>query len=286
MLEIVGMPQARRSFARSFVDWNEWSTDPGRAFGHTTMNIASLFVGTEGILGKAGEVANAAKTTSSIGRTMSLDDLVRDVNPKYGSGPRYGHNCTHCVQATALRLRGVRTEARPLPKDLPEDEGRPLDVVEQPWATWFYRQSRAEIERSLLARGHGADGVVYVAWQNSKDAHVFNAVNVDGKIRYIDGQNAVVDVSRYFQQAKPDEIWFANLDQLPSTRLGSKYVKDLWNADLKRLGQLAPIVGVLSLRHVRHPPHGRGDGLCGRGARVSTDSRLLKRARNRAPQGK
>src|SRR5882757_2243525 len=162
LLAIVGMPQARRSFARSFVDWNEWSTDPGRAFGHTTMNIASLFVGTEGILGKAGEGANAAKTTSSIGRTMSLDDLVRDVNPKYGSGPRYGHNCTHCVQATALRLRGVRTEARPLPKDLPEDEGRPLDVVEQPWATWFYRQSRAEIERSLLARGHGADGVVYV----------------------------------------------------------------------------------------------------------------------------
>ena len=60
LLYAVGMPQQRRAFAQSFVDWTEWSKDPARAFGTTAINVASIFVGGSGLAAKAGDAARIA----------------------------------------------------------------------------------------------------------------------------------------------------------------------------------------------------------------------------------
>lgn len=53
--------QGRQEFARSFVDWEEWSKDPARAFGHSAVSVASMFVGGEGVAAKLGDVSKAAE---------------------------------------------------------------------------------------------------------------------------------------------------------------------------------------------------------------------------------
>jgi hypothetical protein len=58
--------QGRQEFARSFVDWDEWSEDPGRAFGHSAVNIASIFAGGEGLAAKLGDISKGAELTRII----------------------------------------------------------------------------------------------------------------------------------------------------------------------------------------------------------------------------
>ncbi|MBO0879434.1 MAG: hypothetical protein J2P17_03495 [Mycobacterium sp.] len=48
MLEVVGLPQQRRAFGLSFVDADEWSTDPARALGHTGFTVATTLIGIAG----------------------------------------------------------------------------------------------------------------------------------------------------------------------------------------------------------------------------------------------
>jgi hypothetical protein len=45
LLDVVGLPQQRRDFALSFVDADEWSTDPARALGHTGFTVATTLIG-------------------------------------------------------------------------------------------------------------------------------------------------------------------------------------------------------------------------------------------------
>lgn len=52
--------QGRQQFAKSFVDFDEWSTDPARAFGNSAVSIASMFVGGEGVAAKLGDAAKFA----------------------------------------------------------------------------------------------------------------------------------------------------------------------------------------------------------------------------------
>lgn len=43
------------------------------------------------------------------------------------------------------------------------------------------------IDRTLINAGDGARGIIYVQWKNG-GAHVFNAVNEKGAIKYLDPQ--------------------------------------------------------------------------------------------------
>ncbi len=45
LLEVVGLPQQRRAFGLSFVDSDEWSSDPARALGHTGFTVATTLIG-------------------------------------------------------------------------------------------------------------------------------------------------------------------------------------------------------------------------------------------------
>ena len=60
LVDSLSTPQKRATFAESFVDWGEWSKDPARAFGHTAINVASMFVGGSGLAARAGEAARIA----------------------------------------------------------------------------------------------------------------------------------------------------------------------------------------------------------------------------------
>ncbi len=53
------MQQAWVGYGRAFVDADEWSTEPGRAFGHTLANVGALAAGGEGAAADAGEAGAA-----------------------------------------------------------------------------------------------------------------------------------------------------------------------------------------------------------------------------------
>jgi hypothetical protein len=127
-----------------------------------------------------------------------LANDIRKVNPNFKPpDPAYSANCTHVVQAMEMRRRGMNVEATALPKNFWPHGGRPLADVEKAWGRTFKPATQAEIEQAFKQAGHGARGVVYVKW-NGPGAHVFNVENIGGKVRFVDGQNAVADVSHYF----------------------------------------------------------------------------------------
>jgi hypothetical protein len=51
------MQQAWVGFGRSFVDADEWSNEPAKAFGHTLANVGALAAGGEGLAARGGEAA-------------------------------------------------------------------------------------------------------------------------------------------------------------------------------------------------------------------------------------
>jgi hypothetical protein len=53
------MGQAWKAFGKGFVNWDEWSKDPGRAFGETLANVGALALGGESLVGDAGEAGEA-----------------------------------------------------------------------------------------------------------------------------------------------------------------------------------------------------------------------------------
>ena len=139
----------------------------------------------------------------------------------------YSENCTGVVQAYELRRRGINVEAGPLEKHLWSSEGGPggrdLSVISNTWGRKFSDASHAppwsggpkgEIDRAFESAGDGSRGVVYVAWDGGKGAHVFNVENVGGKVRYLDAQGNIADVSHYFSQGHGFQ--YVRLDDLPT----------------------------------------------------------------------
>jgi Papain fold toxin 1, glutamine deamidase len=137
------------------------------------------------------------------------------------------HNCGECARAVASLLNGQPEAARPLlPGRGPDGtavKGERADYMEQavgaPGELARHEHGRlletydansryaldpevaqgfAALERDLLHGGPGAQAVVEVTWKPEPFAppgsdgggHWFNAANIDGRIVYIDGQQA------------------------------------------------------------------------------------------------
>lgn len=152
------------------------------------------------------------KTNSTIDRTLNR------VNPKFN--PResaYSENCTGVVQANELTRRGIPSEAGPLETPLRTDEkgpgGRPLSVIEKPWGVKFKAGSKTDIEEAF--KEPGSRGVVFIKWTR-RGAHVFNVENVDGQVRFLDGQPnpPVTDASSYFDRGH--STMYVRLDDRPT----------------------------------------------------------------------
>lgn len=140
-----------------------------------------------------------------------IDQALDKVNPKFKRGEYpYSQNCTSCVQANELLRRGLDVEAKPI--DTPK--GRDLSSIEDTWGGQFQPGSKTDIERAFSEPG--SRGVVSILWHNGDGGHVFNVENVDGKVRFVDGQPnpPLTDASQYFNYGHSTN--FIRLDDKPT----------------------------------------------------------------------
>jgi hypothetical protein len=120
---------------------------------------------------------------------------IRSINP---TGSKV--NCQNCAVATRATLNGNPAVALPIEaEDVPTLEEFEDTFSDNPHsAGGFQDASVADIQSQLQAGGSGSQGIVYVYKTGSPWAHVFNAVNQGGTVRFLDGQTGgVADFSGY-----------------------------------------------------------------------------------------
>ena len=179
---------------------------------------------------KQNRVAREAKL---IGADLIKGEHTREqdlsaVNPNYGKGEEWGKNCQRVVYTYEARRRGIDIEA----------ESRFLtgsDPMEAHWKEickgmqWKQPNqitphgTKLAIDKAMIGFGDGSRAVVYVEWKGvtPRQAHVFIAENVGGKIVYVDPQNNDDNVDSNFWAAIPEKTEFARLDNLKF----SNYIK-------------------------------------------------------------
>ncbi|WP_340054456.1 toxin glutamine deamidase domain-containing protein [Pseudomonas sp. JAI120] len=109
---------------------------------------------------------------------------MRNVNPGYPDAGRT-HNCVNCSIATDATLAGNPASALPINST----KGVPLTVLEKQYGAKFSGVSSAEtITQHMIGGGDGARGIVFGSYGPGQPGHVFNVVNQNGAIRYLDGQ--------------------------------------------------------------------------------------------------
>ncbi|MFG3205873.1 putative T7SS-secreted protein [Streptomyces sp. NPDC048192] len=116
-----------------------------------------------------------------------IDDQVpwiRDVN---NTGmPGYTKNCSHNVVAVERRLNGEEVGAAPLhvPDHIPPEA---LGLHNVPKGLYIRAHTYDDVIRDLELRGQGSRSAVYIARPDGT-AHVFNAVNTEHGVVFLDGQ--------------------------------------------------------------------------------------------------
>ncbi|MFR9800043.1 putative T7SS-secreted protein [Streptomyces sp. MS06] len=120
-----------------------------------------------------------------------LDDQypwLKDVNNTGAHG--YTQNCSHNVDAVNQRLDGVEVSAAP--KDKPDHvPPERLGLKDRPKGHYDMVGGYDDIIRDLEARGEGSRSVVYIS-RSDGSAHVFNAVNTDHGVVFLDGQTGTL----------------------------------------------------------------------------------------------
>jgi papain fold toxin 1 (glutamine deamidase) of polymorphic toxin system len=121
--------------------------------------------------------AAGLRDTMRAARGAPLAGSIRNVNP-LGSTT----NCVNCVVATHAMLSGRAASAL-------ASGPVPISALETAFGSTFARVGgQSAIEAQLLRAGHGAQGVVYGSRGAGQVGHVFNAVNQNGVVRFLDGQ--------------------------------------------------------------------------------------------------
>lgn len=109
-------------------------------------------------------------------KTPVTEDLKKMVNP--GGGET---NCRACVLAVDRTLDGAPTSALP-------DLGRgSYQALEKHFGKRFTNRSFSNIVKDIKEAGDGSRGIVYAA--DKDGGHVFNVINRDGDVVFLDGQN-------------------------------------------------------------------------------------------------
>ena len=199
---------------------------------------ANTRAGVEKILSGTGQTGqpetNTTKMAKLIGADLIQGEHTREqdlaaVNPNYGKGKEWNQNCQRCVYAYEARRRGIDVEAesRILKGSDPMGGGHWREVCQgmqwlQPKET-TPQGTKLAIDKAMTGFGNGSRAVIYVEWEGvtPRQAHVFIAENVDGKIVYVDPQNNDDNVDSNFWAAIPEKTEFARLDNLDF----SNYIK-------------------------------------------------------------
>lgn len=182
---------------------------------HVTTVIKDILKKAKNLLKKVKtRIAKNAERRAARKLERKLADDLRRVNPKFDpKSPTFSQNCTHCVQAFELRRRGINVQASGLPKGM--TGGRPPSFIENLWGRKFSNASGiGDVEKAFSAPG--SRGAVGMMWKNGKGGHIFSVENVGGKVRFLDSQNNVVNVSHYFGLGK--DVKFIRWDDLPTPK--------------------------------------------------------------------
>ncbi|WP_238137072.1 DUF637 domain-containing protein, partial [Variovorax sp. JS1663] len=148
------------------------------------------------VVGRIFYSADNAAIKSSLAQPLTGDSAtfavdrsagsIRNVNPGY---PQLGRtqNCINCSIATDATLAGNPASALPAPRP------KSIAILEAQYGTRFGPRSTPEtIEELLLLAGNGARGIIYGARGPGEAGHVFNVVNQNGIIRFLDGQSGTI----------------------------------------------------------------------------------------------
>ncbi|WP_227515173.1 toxin glutamine deamidase domain-containing protein [Acinetobacter sp. Root1280] len=112
-------------------------------------------------------------------RSPSPAGSIRNVNP---TGSNY--NCVGCAIGTDYTLAGRPTSA------LPSNRATPISYLENLYGRSFsYPVNNISfITNRMQQAGNGSRGIVYGSRGQNTIGHVFNVVNQNGTIRFLDGQ--------------------------------------------------------------------------------------------------
>jgi hypothetical protein len=99
------------------------------------------------------------------------------------------------VPATDATLAGNPASALPINSTA----GVSLTVLERQFGNRFVNISTPDaIAQKMLDAGNGARGIIYGSYGPDQPGHVFNVVNQNGTIRFLDGQTGkVADLSKF-----------------------------------------------------------------------------------------
>jgi hypothetical protein len=121
--------------------------------------------------------------------------FVGTINPHFSEGDAWQYNCCDCARAVECTWRGRPEVAAGIVNEEGEDLGRT-----ESWSGSTFQEMKSEdplseVGQRLQAGGHGSSAIVAVEATNGDDEsvrHVFNAVNRDGKVWFVDGQDGHV----------------------------------------------------------------------------------------------
>ncbi|WP_425482255.1 toxin glutamine deamidase domain-containing protein [Luteibacter yeojuensis] len=95
----------------------------------------------------------------------------------------------NCSVATDATLAGNPASALPISSTT----GVPISVLEKQFGARFQSMKGSdEIYATILGAGPGARGIVFGATEDGRLGHVFNVVNQNGVVRFLDGQTGQV----------------------------------------------------------------------------------------------
>ncbi|HDQ4748383.1 toxin glutamine deamidase domain-containing protein [Pseudomonas aeruginosa] len=108
---------------------------------------------------------------------------MKNVNPGYPEAGRT-HNCVNCSATDAI-LAGNPASALPIN----HTKGVLLSVLEKQFGSKFGSVTAPEnIAQQMANSGNGARGIVFGSYGPGQPGHVFNVVNQNGVVRFLDGQ--------------------------------------------------------------------------------------------------
>lgn len=166
--------------------------DKGTDAGGMNMTMAVIEVGTVGQGGKvmAGVeyllslgVKEAKVTAAGVETAEGLYDITREAGSIRGVNTIGGNmNCVNCAIATDATLAGRPTSAL-------GGGPYPIGVLETFYNARFGAPGSIDtVSEAMSAAGSGARGIVFGSRRGGRVGHVFNVVNQDGVVRFLDGQ--------------------------------------------------------------------------------------------------
>ncbi|HEK0909470.1 TPA: DUF637 domain-containing protein, partial [Pseudomonas putida] len=155
--------------------WNAAGNMVAGLLGMATLGIPAIKGGVGPVVVADSKVAGGADQTAG---------SIKNVNPGYPETGRT-HNCVNCSIATDATLAGNPASALPIN----HTKGVPLSVLEKQFGSKFGPVTAPEtIAHQMANSGNGARGIVFGSYGPGQPGHVFNVVNQNGVIRFLDGQ--------------------------------------------------------------------------------------------------